>query len=124
MQGANCHSTSVCRGMSLSLLARRLVLALLFSLLKPFDEWLNVMQENTTSFGVTALLVPEQNGILSNDVSIVQDAQNTTEELQQLAVLIAVDLQSSMPFTSWNSRTITATSRHAKNLTASKLNLG
>ena len=51
------------------------------------------MQENIAALGVTALLMPKQDGILPYDISIIQDAQNVAEELEQLAVFIAVRLQ-------------------------------
>jgi len=51
------------------------------------------MQEHIASLGVTALLVPEQNGIFTQHISIVQNSQNLAEQFQQLAVFIAVHLQ-------------------------------
>lgn len=55
------------------------------------------MQEDTPALGLTGtLLVPEDNGILTNNVSIIQDAQNAAEELQQLTVFIAVNLWEQM----------------------------
>lgn len=51
------------------------------------------MQEDVAALGMTALLVPEEDGVLTNDVGIIQDAQNVAEQLQQLAVLVAVYLQ-------------------------------
>lgn len=43
--------------------------------------------------GVGALLVPELDGVLAHDVGVVQDAHHVAEQLQQLAVLVAVHLQ-------------------------------
>ena len=42
--------------------------------------------------GVGALLVPELDGVLAHNVSIVQDAHHVAEQLQQLTVLVAVHL--------------------------------
>lgn len=72
------------------------LLAFFLSFLKPLDERLNVMQKDTTALGVAALLIPEQNGVLTNDVSIIQNTQNAAEQLQQLAVFIAVHLKTEL----------------------------
>ena len=78
------------------LLLMESLLAFFLSFLKPLDEGLDVMQKDTAALGVAALLVPEQNGVLANDVSIIQNAQNAAEELQQLAVFIAIHLKSEL----------------------------
>ena len=71
--------------------------AFFFCFLEPLDERLDVMQEDTPALGLTGtLLVPKDNGILSDNVSIIQDAQYAAEELQQLTVFIAVNLWEQM----------------------------
>ena len=51
------------------------------------------MQKHIAPLGMAALLVPEQNGVLAQHISIIQYAQNLTEQLEQLAVFIAVHLE-------------------------------
>lgn len=51
------------------------------------------MQKHIASLGMAALLVPEQNSILAQHISIIQYAQNLAEQLEQLAVFIAIHLQ-------------------------------
>ena len=43
---------------------------------------------------VRTLLVPELDGVLVQDVGVVQDADHRREQLQQLWVLVAVHLRS------------------------------
>lgn len=78
---------------TLDLRSDLVILFLLLSLLQPLDEWFNVLQEHIPSLRVATLLVPLHDGVLINDVCLIQETDNVTEDLQQPVVLIALDLR-------------------------------
>jgi len=58
------------------------IICVLLGLLQPLDEGLDVLEEHVAPLGVAALLVPEHDGIFTNDVSIIQHAHDVREQLE------------------------------------------
>mmetsp|Transcript_7374 Transcript_7374/g.21346 ORF Transcript_7374/g.21346 Transcript_7374/m.21346 type:complete len:413 (-) Transcript_7374:316-1554(-) len=65
-------------------------LLLLGGLLEPLDEGLHVPEEHLPALWAAALLLPNQDGILRDDVGVVEELDDLREELQDGGVLVAV----------------------------------
>jgi hypothetical protein len=73
-----------------------LIFLILLGLLEPLDEGLDIPQKHVAPLLVAALLIPPLDGILSQDVVIVQNAYDVGKQLQELRIFVAVHLGSEL----------------------------